>query len=125
MTITKFNKRNAQLTRAALHENLQEWLDENGLELDVGAMRYSDDSVECKIIVKTAGADEAEFNQNASWLQLEGQYGKEFRSGGKTYTITGVAPRSRKYPVLVRSHEDGKTYKFNREVVRAALGFPS
>lgn len=49
-------------------------------------------------------------------------FGAEFVSRGHTYTISGVNPRRRKYPITAIRASDGKGYKFAAETVRSALG---
>lgn len=47
-------------------------------------------------------------------IQLE--LGDEFKYDGKTYTIVGLKPRSKRYPILAKC-SDGKTYKLTVELV--------
>ena len=50
-------------------------------------------------------------------------FGKTFISNGKSFTISGFAPRNRKLPVLAKCVE-GKGFKFPVSTVKAALGIP-
>ena len=42
--------------------------------------------------------------------------GQEFQRSGKTFTIVGLKPRSKKYPILAKC-SDGKTYKLPVDLV--------
>jgi hypothetical protein len=62
------------------------------------------------------------FRSNAKLLGLEpDDLGKEFTFRGQLYTICGLKPKSRKYPVIARS-DNGKDYKFGSRTVLSALG---
>lgn len=67
--------------------------------------------------------DAAEYHANAKWFGLpEDGLGKIIVLRGDRYEIVGLAPRSRKYPVLVRRCRDKKTYKYPLYDVQRALG---
>jgi hypothetical protein len=46
---------------------------------------------------------------------------REFVHQGDRFRITGVKPRSRKFPILGENVRTGKTYKFPVETVKAGL----
>jgi hypothetical protein len=46
---------------------------------------------------------------------------REFVHQGERFRITGVKPRSRKFPLLGENVRTGKTYKFPVETVKAGL----
>jgi hypothetical protein len=44
-------------------------------------------------------------------------FGREFNTHNGTYSICGISPRSRKYPILAKCARTGKTYKFTSSAV--------
>ena len=50
------------------------------------------------------------------------EFGARFEIQGTTYSICGLKPRSRKYPVLAKQIPTGKTYKFAVDSVKKAVG---
>jgi hypothetical protein len=62
------------------------------------------------------------FKTNAKLFGFEpDDLGKEFSFQGQSYTICGLKPKSRKYPVIAQS-AGGKNYKFACRSVLEALG---
>ena len=65
-------------------------------------------------------------NQFASTAHLVGlhadDFGKTFQVHGKTFRITGLNLRARKFPVCAVNTTDGKSYKFPTNTVKGALG---
>lgn len=44
-------------------------------------------------------------------------YGRAFKIRGKNFTLVGLKPRARKYPLIGRNGADGKLYKFPQQVL--------
>lgn len=63
---------------------------------------------------KVATRAATDYKRNAKWLGLPSDgIGKVFKAfNGKRYRITGLKPRSKKYPVLAEDVVTGKTFKF-------------
>jgi hypothetical protein len=82
-----------------------------------------------QFLIKEIGKDGGEltaagkdFINYASMYGLEpSDLGKEFKSRGKTYRITGFKPRSHKYPILAVNVRTGKAFKFMVEDVKGKL----
>ena len=47
--------------------------------------------------------------------------GREFSNGNDTFKITGLKPRSRKFPILAVNTKNGKVYKLAAQMVKLML----
>jgi hypothetical protein len=82
-----------------------------------------------KLEIVAVGTDgNVESKEAATYKQLCGAYnlqpewlGKTFKFRGHTYTVTGLNPRSHKYPVLVQ-RADGKLFKHTASIVAHGFG---
>jgi hypothetical protein len=102
---------------------------ELGVMIDLGSCTFQTSN--CRIQLKVAVlnpdgepvTEEADaFKRSAKLFGFEpADLGKEFASQGQTYTINGLRPKSRKYPVIARAG-NGKDYKFACRTVLKALG---
>lgn len=109
------------LTREA-EDALKAVCEKHGLIVDVSPGTYTDTNLSFKVnvAVKTESGAPADFERTARVLHLPANcYGAEFMVRGKTYTITGINLRRRKYPVSAT--HDGKPYKFTASSIRASL----
>ncbi len=81
--------------------------------------------LECAVIGadgEVASKDAEAFKTNAIFFGLKAEdLGREFTYNGKRWTITGCAPRSRKFPILCEDH-NGKTFKLPAHAVKQGLG---
>lgn len=103
--------------------------EELGVAIDFGSCTFNTSN--CKLQLKVSVLDpdgkamteESEsFRTNAKLFGLEpDDLGREFTFRGQSYTICGLKPKSRKYPVIARS-DNGKDYKFACRTVLSALG---
>ena len=87
--------------------------------------KYTDDgSVTVSFTFQTAGATEYErtvAERNAVALGLpQDILGRSFLHKGRVFTVTGIVPRRRKYPVSA-TRDDGKAYKFAPVSIRDKL----
>jgi len=92
--------------------------------VEAGRASYGDGYFEIKVRFAKAGqSPEAEaFRQASEHFGLKAEdLGATFQSANKTFTITGLSPRSVKFPVLA-DNEDGRGYKFKASTVCRALG---
>jgi hypothetical protein len=117
-----------------LRQRMQAALDPLGVELKVkfvvGNASYTNDNVRFKVealLVQPNGevVDEAA----ASFKRLAHRFGlkptdlgREFAMKGKQFVVTGLMPRSHRYPILARSTRDGKVWKLSAADVLEALG---
>ena len=62
----------------------------------------------------------ADFNEYAPLYGMSAaDYGRTFTTLNGSFTICGISPRSRKYPILAKCEATGKTYKFTERAVAA------
>ena len=112
----------AKVVRAALEKALKTIDPALGLNFEIGNGRYSYTEIEFKVIAleKSSGSSsraEADWKKYAASFGLsEVNLGDTFMLRGKVFEITGLKPRSHKYPVLA-TRSDGKVFKFPAEDV--------
>jgi hypothetical protein len=113
-----------------IHAEVEEMIsviaEREGLTLLPKSGTYTrDGSVTVKFEFKSSGDEEKEKeSQRLDGRALglpDGSIGKSFKSRGRTYTITEINLRRRKYPVGA-TRDDGKTFKFTSDVVLRELG---
>ena len=103
----------------------------HGLTVQRRKAHYGDD-LEIVLRVSKVAVNEAGVNvlsreaQNLNRWALsyglpEDALGKAFRSGGKAFILTGLDPAKRKYPVLARCEDDGRSYRFTPAHVKGLL----
>jgi hypothetical protein len=132
--ITSFNRSNLQELRAKLDQVLGEVGSEFGVAISVGSMSFSPLETTTRLTM-TAIGDNAqngeipadakariEFENYAKMFDLKpDDFGKEFVSRYDTFVVSGIKPRSSKYPVLATNKVTGKVFKFTAESVAAKL----
>lgn len=119
MKITNQNlnafRRSFEIAMKALEEKYD-------VNIEMGNIRYSADSFRSKIEVtnKVAGksAEEVEFGKWCGMFGLkESDLGRQFTSNGRVFTLTGIKPSRRKYPISGVGQRGGR-YKFTESVVK-------
>lgn len=91
---------------------LAEVADKYGLQVEVRGGTYDSGSFKPRVEFKTQGSDEATYNLYREMYINLPEFGTTFKSQGRTFRISGFAPRSTKRPVLAVEVATGKTYKF-------------
>ena len=113
--ITQFDKTNLKEVRAVINAALSEQLEKLGLTAKIGNITFSDADFRCKLEVSCGSTDDAarrEWDKHAFLFGLTSEdFGKTFVHGGTAFTICGIKPKSRKFPVLAKN-ANGTTYKF-------------
>lgn len=116
--MTTINRQLAKTLRDAINAALIEVGNEYGMNIHAGNCTFDDISLKyqlrCEVADQSAidAAAEKDFREWAKWTDIDQDaFGKSFNSNGKSFTICGVKPRNRKYPILAKS-ADGSTYKF-------------
>lgn len=106
---------------AELDAAVKEVLDRHGL-VPSGQPRLGYGSnFQYRLEARPVGAPST-FAQYAAWYGLDPALeGRDIVQGGLTYRIEGIAPKSRRYPVLARRNMDGKVFKFTPEAARLAI----
>jgi len=127
--ITKLDKLTVRHIRKRLTNIVQPLAKELGVTIDLGNCTFSANN--CRFPLKVSLLDasgkaiteDAEcFRNNAKLFGFEvDDFGRKFAFQGRQYTICGLRPKSRKYPIMAQS-DNGKTYKFPCRTVLSALG---
>jgi len=127
--ITKLDKPTVKYIGKRLKTALKPLAEELGVMIDIGRCTFQ--ASNCRFQLKVAVLDSSgkpiteeidSFGSNAKLFGFEpADLGKEFTLQGQSYTICGLKPKSRKYPVIAQS-ENGKNYKFACRTVLRALG---
>ncbi len=120
--MTQIDRTTAKLLGAEIQEALEAVAAKHGLIVSVRGGKYDDTMYAPKVEFKTANADEEDFNRYANWYGLEGQFGETFTQNGRSFKITGIAPRSPKRPIICDELDSGKRFKFAAEAVAIAVG---
>lgn len=123
MTIEKIGRDECKMIREIVNATLADALGELGLKASIGNMTFDGETVTTKLTVAIAdyNAGEAEFKKGCWKFDLnKSDFGRKFESNGEVFTICGLKPRSRKYPVLGK-RADGKVFKFPAARVRMLL----
>lgn len=128
-TIKQLDKPTVQYIRKRLQAVIEPLARELGVVMDLGHCTFQ--ASHCRFQLKVAVKDsdgkamteDAEaFKHNAKLFGFEPtDLGKAFIFQGQRYTVCGLRPKSRKYPVIARS-DSGKDYKFPCRSVLTALG---
>lgn len=129
--VTKFDSNNVKTILDECREALEAVAAKHGLKLQRKNCRYQDDElpVAFKMLVVEADADgnamssEAkDFVRYAPSFGLKAEdLGREFTSRGNKFRITGLKPRSPKFPILACEVRTGKAFKFPLDIVEAEL----
>jgi len=123
-------KAKLQAMRAELETAMKKIGAKHGITLTTGNATYSDDAFKMKIS-GTANATDGSFVSQAEvdFKKFRGRFGlpenalrKSVKVGNEHFVITGLKPRSFKYPVLGKSAADGKSYKLPIAAVKLSLG---
>lgn len=121
-----FNGQVARQFRQDFAEHMRSFEEEHGVRVNIGNITYQQNEIRTKLTVRSnAVSDDAiaekDFKRNAFYFGLNADdFGKSFKSRGETFTICGIKPRSRKYPILAKNAR-GKTYKFGHMYVQGAI----
>ena len=122
--IKSFDRTSIRFVQAALSDALKKVGEAFGVEFKVGGGRFSPTRFACRLDVTIAGAEPQEaqdFRQYADVFGLKpGDLGRAFLDRGRRFTIVGLLPRSRSYPVLAQN-DRGTRYKFPVEAVKAGF----
>ena len=115
--VTTFNRQNIRQINSEIEAALKSIANKYGVEVKLGNTRFTGANFTTKVQVATVGEggitmskEATDFNRYKNSLGINMDLGQEFERSGKTYTIVGLKPRSRQYPVLAKC-SDGKTYK--------------
>jgi hypothetical protein len=96
-----------------------------GVEIEIKGSRFSDNNCTTRIEIATVAEsgsaltkEAVDFNRYAlSQFRITKKLGDRFTFKYEEYEITGLAPRSLKYPVLAKNLTSGNTFKFPLHVI--------
>lgn len=127
--IKQLDRTSLKLLRTDLDAALTAIAQKHGIILTVGNARFTSSTATFKLNVATKAADGTIINrEREDFISLADVYGlkpewidKTFQWSGNTYKITGLQPRRRKNPVLVRNR-NGKGYVFGVDTIKMLMG---
>lgn len=128
-SIKTFDRDTVRMFNDEMHAALKGLAEKYGVHVKNAGATFARDgsNVTYKVAVAVIGEGGVpETKERAAFVQLAVLYGLQptdldetFVHAGDTVKIIGLAPKSRKFPILGTKH--GKTYKFPVEVVKAGL----
>ena len=132
MKIKQFNRDSLRLFRPGFEQALAELGKEYGLAFAIGSMRFDATSFKTTLTAQIVGGEvqgngkdeinKANFIRHCDEVGLQASdFGKIINYAGHEYKITGLKPRSYRFPVLVQRQPDGKGFKLPIDAVRTSL----
>lgn len=126
--ITRFDRTTCRLVRERIDAALADLGAELGLDISAGSGSFDAGFYRVKVTCAVKHDDgTVETPEATAFKRLATLYGlkaddlgREFTSRGKTFKVTGLKTRAKKYPVLATDSE-GKTYKFPAARVASLL----
>ena len=135
MTIDSVDRSTVKMILEDAREALASVADKHGVVLERKHCTYSSTEIPVafKFVVPERTEDgeaidpkETEFRKCARRFGLEpDDYGKMFRTFNGVYRVCGIKPKARKYPVLGRDINTGKSYTFPADSVKRGLATQS
>lgn len=120
----KFTRENCRKISARIQEALEAVGEELGVTIETGNGRFAADRFNLKLEIHLGeGVDtgKRDWERTCIYFGLKPEdFGRSFRHAGTTFTVCGIKPKSKKYPILARN-ANGTTYKFPVEVLRNGL----
>lgn len=125
-----FDRATVKNTRDKLQAALDTLSKDLGCQIKVGNATFARTGSNCTFKVEFAALGEdgtAETKEVLAFRELAVMYGlspddigKIFVNAGQEFTICGLAPKARRFPILAK-RADGKSYKFPVDMVKLAL----
>jgi len=125
--LTSLTRSDVKTVHAAVRAALQGVADQFGLTYTGGRVNFSDAEMRGSFTLAAVAASgiPADFIKHCGAYGLKPEdFGAEFVSNGRTFTITGIKPRRHKYPISGKGAQGGN-YKFEAHRVVAGLKRPS
>lgn len=127
--IERFDRATCREFSMAVEDALQDVAKEFGVNVEMGNGSFQGTSYTLKVVASVIASDGSVLSPDATAFKRmatmyglrEDDLGSIFQSRGEEYVVTGMRPRSRKYPVMVERVKDGKAFKFSAPVVATAL----
>ena len=127
--ISGFNKQNIRQLQNELESAIKKICRQYELDVEMDGGVFNDTTASLKFKITVPNSDGTkrnplieDFKKYASVYGLDPtDLGREFDSGTSRYTIIGLKPQNRDYPIIVRGARGGE-FKFRASDVRTALG---
>lgn len=96
----------------------------HGITFTTGGVSYNDSTFRVKVeaaLGRGVDVGKKDWDTYCRRFGFEPEhYGKKFTSNGREFTVSGIKPRSSKYPILATS-SNGKTYKFHTSALLVGM----
>jgi hypothetical protein len=123
------NRNKVRLLREALFTALRPFGLEQKISVSLGNASFSSSSVEFKVNLNEVAADGLVLSREAVAFQeqapryglMSSDLGQTFHSRGKSFRITGLNTRAKRYPINAEDISTGKRFKFASETVVRSL----
>lgn len=119
--IEKFDRATLRQLREKLDSAVADVLEEMGLSGEIGNIRFSETHFTAKLEVgigNPANVAYQQFEDHAWKFGLTGDhFGKTFTYAGEQFTVCGIKPKSKKYPIIAKNAR-GTEYKFPVHAVK-------
>ena len=120
------NRSTAKTLSDEVVDLLNNYFKDQGIVVTKGNGKYDDTSLTVPITFNEPNEDgivvtkeEMDYLAYSKLFGLDGvPFGSTFTFRNDLYAISGLKPRSRKYPILARQAANGKTYKFPADDVK-------
>lgn len=127
-TIERLDRTACRLLSQKVENQLEALGKELGIKFTYKGGRFSDSNMTMKIeaaLIQNGEAKSVEIEDFKTYAEIYGlkpdDLGKEITIGNNKYTIKGLKPRSKKYPIIGEKG-DGRRFKLPLTAVKTALG---
>jgi len=120
-----FGKATCKALRVDLDAAIKAVMKKHGITHKIGKMTYNADEITTRLTISNAADQEVvannQFNIHCSSYGLKPtDLNRQFNINGRVFTITGIKPNRRKYPITGTGVQGGR-YKFTAEQVTRNL----
>ena len=122
----KFDREAVREARDDLQRAVVDFEGSHGVEVKIGNAKFTDNNMVFVLEVALKDADGTAISKEAEDFKFHAcrlgfkasDLGREFVSwNGKRFVVQGLARKNRKYPILAKCLDDGRTYKMTSEQV--------
>ena len=120
MKITNFDRNQVRTVNEEIKSALEAIAAKHGISFRMGNIRYNNSNFNAKFEMAVVGEtgeaitkEATDFNRYRALKGINAVLGDLVVMSGARYEVVGYKARSSKYPILVKSLDDGKTYKIS------------